>query len=284
MWGPDLVRSWTILFFWISLNPWKLKRIKQIPEPTKQMWWVVFIGLCQLFSNHLSDRSDLRSPSRKQVTDLYSQKQHCKLNKSNISLIALFSHSVSLDWITFVDPAVCTGEFCHLPKVPCCSCQCLSLAPCSLSLPATNGWFWPLCAPSMCSSSHNWFCVFFSFFFLHPCLICIHISQRHTLYHTVISWAWKHFICSTTNCSTANLEEDFHCYQSSLIHLLWILLQCVPLKICFVWRDIDLHINLCPLLLYFLWLNFLILTGRVGCLKLRALCWEVPGGGGRSVP
>lgn len=148
------------------------------------MRWVVFIGLCQLFSNHLSDRNDLHSPTKDQVTDLYSQKQHCKLNKSNNSLIALFSHSVSLEWITFVDPAVCTGEFCHLPKVPCCSCQCLSLAPCSLSLPATNGWFWPLCAPSMCSSSHNWFCVVlfvWLFFFLHPCLICIHISQRHTL-------------------------------------------------------------------------------------------------------
>lgn len=58
------------------------------------------------------------SPQHQRVSDLYSQKQRCKLNKSNISLTALFSHSVSLDWITFVDAAVCTGEFCHLPKPP----------------------------------------------------------------------------------------------------------------------------------------------------------------------
>lgn len=195
------------------------------------MQWVVFIGLCQLFSNHLSDRSDLHSPSKKQVTDLYSQKQHCKLNKLNISLIALFSHSVSLDWITFVDPAVCTGEFCHLPKVPCCSCQCLSLAPCSLSLPATNGWFWPLCAPFMCSSSHNWFCVvvgfwfFWFFFFIRvwfvfvflkdtPCNIQSSLGLGSILSAGLTYKPWSRLSLLSEFCNT----------------LLWILLQRVPLQ------------------------------------------------------
>lgn len=201
------------------------------------MRWVVFIGLCQLFSNHLSDRSDLRSPTKKQVTDLYSQKQHCKLNKSNNSLIALFSHSVSLEWITFVDPAVCTGEFCHLPKVPCCSCQCLSLAPCSLSLPATNGWFWPLCAPSICSSSHNWFCVLLFGFFSSSSVFDLYsyFSKTHLVTYSHLLGLEAFYL----QYWLTNLEVDFHYYYSSVIHLLWILLQCVPLKMCFLWRDID---------------------------------------------
>lgn len=221
------------------------------------------------------------SPQDQQVTDLYCQKQHCKLKKSNISLIALFSHSVSLDWITFVDAAVCTGEFCHLPKAPCYSCQCLSLAPFSPSLPATNRRFWPMCAPSTCSSILNWFYVVG---FLCVCLVFF-IFLKDTPCNTKSPVGLGSIL--TAVLRLANFKAELHRCHSLVMHLFWILLQSVPLKMLpFVkgWRYFFLHWFICPLLLYFLWMNALVPTGRVGCLKLCTLCWEVLGGDGRSVP
>lgn len=118
------------------------------------------------------------SPQDQQVTDLYSQKQHCKLKKSDLSLIALFSHSVSLDWITFVDAAVCTGEFCHLPKVPVMVVSVSHLLHSRpLCLPLTGGF--GLCVHRPRANPFLTDFVFLDFF------VCVcfyfHISQRHTL-------------------------------------------------------------------------------------------------------
>lgn len=78
-----------------------------------------FAGLVSSLVRFLHMSSVLEGSASDLVIESFSQQQHCKVDATlNTGLIAMFSHSVSWDWITILDPAVCTGEFSHLLEPP----------------------------------------------------------------------------------------------------------------------------------------------------------------------